>query len=85
MFGLGKNKSVTVEDESIKDKSKFVVVGFTVMILSFFIFVISEMYTSFAHSLKSFSLHVCCSDTLQLLQVTRQVQKYSYMNSIMII
>ena len=47
MFGLGKNKSVTVEDESIKDKSKFVVVGFTVMILSFFILVISEMYTSF--------------------------------------
>ena len=47
MFGLGKNKSVTVEDESIKDKSKFVIVGFTVMILSFFIFVISEIYTSF--------------------------------------
>ena len=47
MFGLSKNKSVTVEDESIKDKSKFVVVGFTVMILSFFIFVISEIYTSF--------------------------------------
>ena len=47
MFGLGKNKSKTVEDESIKDKSKFVVVGFTVMILAFFVFVISEIYTSF--------------------------------------
>ena len=47
MFGLGKNKSVTVEDESIKDKSKFVVVGFTVMVLTFFVFVISEIYTSF--------------------------------------
>ena len=47
MFGLGKNKSVTVEDESIKDKSKFVVVGFTIMVLTFFVFVISEIYTSF--------------------------------------
>ena len=47
MFGLGKNKSKTVEDESIKDKSKFVVVGFTVMILAFFVhFVIGEIYTS---------------------------------------
>ena len=36
MFGLNKNKSKAVEDESIRDKSKFVVVGFTVMILSFF-------------------------------------------------
>ena len=28
MFGSNKNKSKIVEDESIKDKSKFVVVGF---------------------------------------------------------
>ena len=46
MFGLGKNKSKTVEDESIKDKSKFVVVGFTVMILAFLAFLIGEIYTS---------------------------------------
>ena len=46
MFGLNKNKSKAVEDESIRDKSKFVVVGFTVMILSFFALVIGELYTS---------------------------------------
>ena len=46
MFGLNKNKSKAVEDESIRDKSKFVVVGFTVMILSFFVLVIGELYTS---------------------------------------
>lgn len=46
MFGSNKNKSKTVEDESIRDKSKFVVVGFTVMIFSFLILVISEIYTS---------------------------------------
>ena len=46
MFGLGKNKSKIVEDESIKDKSKFVVVGFSVMLLAFLIFVITEIYTS---------------------------------------
>jgi hypothetical protein len=47
---LKKNKSNNVEDESIKDKSKFVVVGFTVMILSLLIFVISEIYTSLSLS-----------------------------------
>ena len=46
MFGSNKNKSKSVEDESIKDKSKFVVVGFTVMIVSFLTLVISEIYTS---------------------------------------
>ena len=46
MFGLGKNKSKAVEDESIRDKSKFVVVGFTVMIFSFLAFIIGEIYTS---------------------------------------
>ena len=47
---LKKNKTNNIEDESIKDKSKFVVVGFTVMIFSFLIFVISEIYTSISLS-----------------------------------
>ena len=47
---LKKNKVNNIEDESIKDKSKFVVVGFTVMIFSFLIFVISEIYTSISLS-----------------------------------
>ena len=53
MFGLGKNKSKTVEDESIKDKSKFVVVGFTVMIFAFLAFLIGEIYTSLQLSKQS--------------------------------
>ena len=47
---LKKNKVNNIEDESIKDKSKFVVVGFTVMIFSFLIFVVSEIYTSISLS-----------------------------------
>ena len=46
MFGLNKDKSKSVEDESIKDKSKFVVVGFTIMILSLLILIGSEIFTS---------------------------------------
>ena len=46
MFGLNKNKSKSVEDESIRDKSKFVVVGFTIMILTFVALVGSEIFTS---------------------------------------
>ena len=46
MFGLNKNKSKSVEDESIRDKSKFVVVGFTIMILTFIALVGSEIFTS---------------------------------------
>lgn len=46
MFGFNKNKSKSVEDESIKDKSKFVVVGFTVMVLSLVILVGSEIFTT---------------------------------------
>ena len=53
MFGSNKNKSKTVEDESIKDKSKFVVVGFTVMIFSFLTLIISEIYTSLQLSKQS--------------------------------
>ena len=45
MFGSNKNTKA-VEDESIKDKSKFVVVGFTVMVLSLISLVVSEIYTS---------------------------------------
>ena len=45
MFGLNKNTKA-VEDESMKDKSKFVVVGFTVMVLSLISLVVSEIYTS---------------------------------------
>ena len=46
MFGFNKNKSKSVEDESIKDKSKFVVVGFTVMVLSLVILIGSEIFTT---------------------------------------
>ena len=46
MFGLNKNKSKAVEDESIRDKSKFVVVGFTIMILSFVALIAGEIFTS---------------------------------------
>ena len=46
MFGSNKNKSKAVEDESIRDKSKFVVVGFTVMILSFVALIAGEIFTS---------------------------------------
>ena len=46
MFGFNKNKSKSVEDESIKDKSKFVVVGFTVMALSLVILIGSEIFTT---------------------------------------
>ena len=53
MFGSNKNKSKSVEDESIKDKSKFVVVGFTVMIVSFLTLVVSEIYTSLQLSKQS--------------------------------
>ena len=45
MFGSNKNVKA-VEDESIRDKSKFVVVGFTVMIVSLISFVGGEIYTS---------------------------------------
>ena len=44
MFGSKNTKAV--EDESIKDKSKFVVVGFMVMIISFIVLVGGEIYTS---------------------------------------
>ena len=46
MFGSNKNKPKAVEDESIRDKSKFVVVGFTVMILSFVALIAGEIFTS---------------------------------------
>lgn len=46
MFGLGKSKPNTVEDESIRDKSKFAVVGFTVMFFTFLAFIIAEIYTT---------------------------------------
>ena len=45
MFGSNKNVKA-VEDESIRDKSKFVVVGFTLLIVSLVIFVTGEIYTS---------------------------------------
>ena len=45
MFGSNKNTKA-VEDESIRDKSKFVVVGFTVMLISVLALVIGEIYTS---------------------------------------
>ena len=45
MFGSNKNVKA-VEDESMRDKSKFVVVGFTVMIISLIALVGGEIYTS---------------------------------------
>ena len=45
MFGSNKNIKA-VEDESMRDKSKFVVVGFTVMIVSLIALVGGEIYTS---------------------------------------
>ena len=45
MFGSNKNTKA-VEDESMRDKSKFVVVGFTILIISLFAFVGGEIYTS---------------------------------------
>ena len=45
MFGSNKNTKA-VEDESMKDKSRFVVVGFTVMIFSLIALVVGEIYTS---------------------------------------
>lgn len=44
MFGSKNTKAV--EDESIKDKSKFVVVGFAVMVLTFIVLLGGEIYTS---------------------------------------
>jgi len=43
---FSKNKTKAVEDESIRDKSKFVVVGFTLMIVAFFALVGGEIFTS---------------------------------------
>ena len=45
MFGSNKSTKA-VEDESMRDKSKFVVVGFTVMVVSLIALVAGEIYTS---------------------------------------
>ena len=45
MFGSNKNTKAA-EDESMRDKSKFVVVGFTFMVISLFVLVGGEIYTS---------------------------------------
>lgn len=51
MFGLfKKNKTNIAEDESIKDKSKFVVVGFVFMLLTFFGLIFGEVFTSLSLS-----------------------------------
>jgi len=92
MFGLGKNKSKVVEDESIRDKSKFVVVGFTVMIFSFLLLIISEIYTSLQLS-KQNRLIAGTGDiqeqsdkiVLEMAKVGRDVNKseYEYIKEIM--
>jgi len=92
MFGLGKNKSKVVEDESIRDKSKFVVVGFTVMIFSFLLLIISEIYTSLQLS-KQNRLIASTGDiqeqsdkiVLEMAKVGRDVNKseYEYIKEIM--
>lgn len=43
---FSKNKTKAIEDESIRDKSKFVVVGFTLMIVSLITLVGGEIFTS---------------------------------------
>ena len=92
MFGLGKNKSKEVEDESIRDKSKFVVVGFTVMVFSFLLLIISEIYTSLQLS-KQNRLIASTGDiqeqsdniVLEMAKVGRDVNKseYEYIKEIM--
>ena len=92
MFGLGKNKSKVVEDESIRDKSKFVVVGFTVMVFSFLLLIISEIYTSLQLS-KQNRLIAGTGDiqeqsdniVLEMAKVGRDVNKseYEYIKEIM--
>ncbi|MGL3827890.1 hypothetical protein [Candidatus Pelagibacter communis] len=92
MFGLGKNKSKVVEDESIRDKSKFVVVGFTVMVFSFLLLIISEIYTSLQLS-KQNRLIASTGDiqeksddiVLEMAKVGRDVNKseYEYIKEIM--
>lgn len=92
MFGLGKNKSKVVEDESIRDKSKFVVVGFTVMVFSFLLLIISEIYTSLQLS-KQNRLIASTGDiqeksdniVLEMAKVGRNVNKseYEYIKEIM--
>lgn len=92
MFGLGKNKSKVIEDESIRDKSKFVVVGFTVMVFSFLLLIISEIYTSLQLS-KQNRLIAGTGDiqeksdniVLEMAKVGRDVNKseYEYIKEIM--
>ena len=92
MFGLGKNKTKTIEDESIRDKSKFVVVGFTVMIVAFLAFIIGEIYTSLQLSnqnrlISSSSNVQDQSDklVLEMAKVGKQVNQseYDYIKEIM--
>ena len=92
MFGLGKNKSKVVEDESIRDKSKFVVVGFTVMVFSFLLLIISEIYTSLQLSKKNrliastVDIQEKSDDiVLEMAKVGRDVNKseYEYIKEIM--
>ena len=92
MFGLGKNKSKVVEDESIRDNSKFVVVGFSVMVFSFLLLIISEIYTSLQLS-KQNRLIASTGDiqeqsdniVLEMAKVGRDVNKseYEYIKEIM--
>jgi len=92
MFGLGKNKSKVVEDESIRDNSKFVVVGFSVMVFSFLLLIISEIYTSLQLS-KQNRLIASTGDiqeksdniVLEMAKVGRNVNKseYEYIKEIM--
>ena len=63
MLGLSSNKNKpakAVEDESIRDKSKFVVVGFVLMILSLFVLVGSEIFTSISLSKQKETLEGSC-------------------------
>ena len=92
MFGISKNKSKVVEDESIRDKSKFVVVGFTVMILAFFTLIIGEIYTSLQLSKQNKLLNGSANIeqesnniVVQMAKVGKEVNKseYEYIKEIM--
>ena len=94
MLGLSSNKnkpSKAVEDESIRDKSKFVVVGFVLMILSLFVLVGSEIFTSISLSKQKETLEgsgdVQEADNivLEMAKVGKQVNEaeYKYIEEIM--
>ena len=82
---LKKNKSTAIEDESIKDKSKFVVVGFVFMVLAFIVLIFSEIYTSLILSKqqqvlsKSENIEKGANDTIiQMAKIGKEINEAEY-------